>query len=88
MLDPHVEKSNVMYNLWHQQFDDNREETVPPRWLIIQDTEVYQQGLKKLVPRQDECFSFGGECAGQWGNKIINKSGPFLLELRNKELKK
>jgi len=73
-----------MYSLWHQKFDDDREETVPTRWLIIQDTDVYQQGLKKLLPRQDECLSFGGVCAGQWRNKIINKSQPFLLELKIK----
>jgi len=47
MFDPPVEQPNVMYNLCHHKFDDVCEETVPARWLIKQDMEVYQQGLKK-----------------------------------------
>jgi len=60
---------------------------VPARWLIIQDTEVYQEGFKKLFPRHDECLTCGGDCGGQWREKTIIKSEPFLLELKIKNQK-
>jgi len=60
---------------------------VPARWLIIQDTEVYRQGFKKLVQQHDKCLCCSGERVGQWREKIIIKLEPFLLRVENKEPK-
>ena len=51
--------------LCQHKFYDDREGTDPARWLMIQDKEVYQQGLKNLVPRRDECHSCSGDRVGQ-----------------------
>jgi hypothetical protein len=37
------------------------------RRLVTQDTECYQQGIEKLVPRCGKCLSFGDECLENGG---------------------
>jgi hypothetical protein len=40
--------------------DDWEVQTVVTRWLIIQDTDWYQQGVEKLLPRNDKyLITFG-----------------------------
>jgi len=43
-----------------QKFQDDRDVlTFVPRWLIIHDTEFYQQGIENLIVQKDKCQNCG-----------------------------
>jgi hypothetical protein len=69
-----------------RKFKNNRNlERVLKRRLATQDTNEYQHGMQKFVPRYDKRLNDGGDCVGQQRNSSKIKRKLFFLrtEIKN-----